>query len=51
MSRWGYWYLAVGIAILWLLLVHLHDDISAIQIRLDMLDAAGHILPEYQPWW
>ena len=50
MSRWAYLWQALGIALLWLLFIHVHTDITAVQIKLEMLDAAGRLLPEYKKW-
>lgn len=30
---------------------HIHYDISAIQIKLEMLDEQGKILPEFKHYW
>ena len=39
--------------IIWtaLMLQHMHEDITAMQFSMQLLDESGKLLPEYKPGW
>ena len=48
MTKWDVFFMFLILACMFIIVTHIHKDVTAIQVKLELLDDNGRIKPEYR---